>query len=295
MKGEPVLFFIRFYDKYKEYIDVLIGVTLIAITLNVFYVPNNLVTGGITGLGIVILELSKTHLGVGIPIWITNIAINVPLLLLTYKINGKGMFFKTLFGIASLTLALSITEHIPDINPDLTICTIFGGGLVGAGAGFVVRRGATTGGTILMASIIHRFVRHIKITTIQFSIDVVIILIGLFIFGAVETMYAIVSIFISIKVMDTMIQGLQSAKAAVILSQKSEEVSKVLIASMERGVTAIPSRGVYSGETKDMLLCIMSQKELVKTKAIVKEIDPKAFVIVASVTEVMGGNFKPLE
>lgn len=289
------MFFSRFYDKHKEYIDIVIGVTLIAITLNVFYVPNNLVTGGVSGIGVILLELGETFGGVVIPIWLTNLVINVPLLLLSYKINGRGMFFKTLFAIASLTLALSVTEHIPDINPDLIISTIFGGGLIGVGAGFVIRRGATTGGTVLMAAIIQRFMRHFKITTIQLSIDVIIILVGLFIFGVIETMHAIVSIFISIKVIDTMIQGLQSAKAVVILSQKSEEVSKALITSMERGVTAIPSRGVYSGESKDMLLCIMSQKELVKTKALVKEIDPKSFVMVASVTEVMGGNFKPLD
>ena len=284
-----------FYDKYNEYIDIIIGVTLLAISLNVFFVPNNLVTGGVAGLGIIILELSETFLGFGIPIWVTNISINLPLLLLTYKINGKAMFYKTLFGIASLTAALSITEHIPNIYPDLTIATIFGGALVGIGAGLVIRRGATTGGTVLMAALIHHFMKHVKFTSIQLFIDVVIILIGMFIFGVIETMYAIVSIFITIKVIDAMVQGLQSAKAAVILSQKSEEVSKALIASMERGVTAIPARGVYSGESKDMLLCIMSQKELVKTKALVKKIDPTAFVMVASVTEVMGANFKPLE
>jgi len=286
---------LAFYDKYNEYIDIIIGVTLLAISLNVFFVPNNLVTGGVAGLGIIILELSETFLGFGIPIWVTNISINLPLLLLTYKINGKAMFYKTLFGIASLTAALSITEHIPNIYPDLTIATIFGGALVGIGAGLVIRRGATTGGTVLMAALIHHFMKHVKFTSIQLFIDVVIILIGMFIFGVIETMYAIVSIFITIKVIDAMVQGLQSAKAAVILSQKSEEVSKALIASMERGVTAIPARGVYSGESKDMLLCIMSQKELVKTKALVKKIDPTAFVMVASVTEVMGANFKPLE
>lgn len=286
---------VRFYDKYKDYIDIIVGVTLIAITLNVFYVPNNLVTGGISGIAIIILELGQSAFNITIPLWFTNLAFNIPLLLLSYRYNGKGVFFKTLFGIVALTVALSITEYIPDINPDLTISILFGGGLIGVGSGLVLRRGATTGGTVLMAAIIQAFMKHRKITSIQLFIDVLVITIGLFTFGVVNTMYAIVSIFITIKVVDTMVSGLQSAKAALIMSEKSEEVSKVLISSIDRGLTAIPSRGVYSGVSKDMLLCIMSQKELVKIKAIVKEIDPNAFVIVTSVTEVLGKGFRPLE
>lgn len=284
-----------FNDKVKDYIDIIVGVTIIAITLNVFYVPNNLVTGGVAGIGIVILELGISNFNIEIPLWFTNLAFNIPLLLLSYKYNGKDVFFKTLVAILWLTVALSITKFIPDINPDLTISIFFGGGLMGIGSGLVLRRGGTTGGTILMAVILQAFMKHRKITTIQLIIDVLVVTAGLFIFGAVNTMYAIVSIFITIKVVDTMVQGLQSAKAAFIMSEKSEEVSKVLISSMDRGVTAIPSRGVYSGVSKDMLLCIMSQKELVKSKALVKEIDPNAFVIVTSVTEVLGKGFRPLE
>lgn len=284
-----------YYDKYKDYIDIIIGVTLVAITLNVFYAPNNLVTGGLSGLAIIIKELGETFFDITIPLWVTNLTLNLPLLIISYKINGKGMFLKTLFAILSLSLALSITVHIPDINPDLTISIIFGGGLIGVGTGLVLRRDATTGGTSLLAAIIHRIIKYVKVTNILLVIDVIVIVIGLFVFGIINTMYAIVSIFITMKVVDIMIQGLHPAKAAIILSEKSEELSKALIYSMERGVTAIPSRGVYSGKSKDMLLCIMSQKELVKTKALVKEIDPKAFVMVTSVTEVLGNGFSPLK
>jgi uncharacterized membrane-anchored protein YitT (DUF2179 family) len=281
--------------KIFDYGEIFIGVALIALGIELFYVPHHLVTGGVTGLAIIFLEYGKSILGYGIPLWVTNISINLPLLLLSYKLIGRDIFFKTTFSIFSLTAALSVTQYIPSIEPDMVIAVIFGGVFVGVGTALILRRGATSGGTVLLGALIHRHYKHIKLTTIVLIIDIAIVVAGMILFGVLTALYAIASIYIFVKVTDTVISGFQTAKAAYILSRKSKEVSAALLCGIDRGITAIPARGVYSGIQKDMLLCIMNQKELVKTKEIVKEIDPDAFIIVSSASEVLGHGFSRLE
>ena len=281
--------------KVRDYIEILVGVVIVAFGVQLFYVPHNLVTGGVTGIAIILLDISESMFGAYIPLWVTNISINLPLLLLSYKMMGKDIFIKTLFAIVTFTIALSLVAYVPDIETDITLAVVFGSGLIGVGMAFVLRCGATSGGTVLLAAIIHKFMKHVKLSSILFFIDFAIVMAGMFLFGPVMAMYAIIAIVIFVKVMDVVISGFQSAKAAFILSSKHDEVSKALLASINRGITVIPARGAYSGISKDMLLCIMSQKELIKAKEIVKDIDPDAFVMVTSVTEVLGNGFMPLE
>ncbi|MCL1935673.1 MAG: YitT family protein [Defluviitaleaceae bacterium] len=281
-------------NKFLEYLEITIGVILVAIGLEVFYVPHNLVTGGVSGLAIIILHFTE-NTAFPVPLWLTTIVLNLPMMLISYKLMGRGIFIKSLYTIIALTFALSLAEYIPPIFPDLTLSTIFGGAIVGIGTAMVVRRGATSGGTTLMAVLLQRFFKHFKVTSIMLCLDIIIILLGMFVFGTINTMYAIISIFVTIKVTDVVVSGLKSAKAAFILSTKSEEISTELLKSVYRGITAIPARGVYTGRTKDMLLCILSQKELVIAKEVVKSVDPNAFVIVTSVSEVLGEGFRPLD
>lgn len=280
---------------FLDYLEITLGTLIMAVGLQVFYVPHNLVTGGVTGIAIIVLELSQVHLGFSIPLWATNLGLNIPMLLVTFKLMGKDVLFKTIFSIVALTVSLSVVQHIPNIYPDLTLSAVFGGALVGIGVAMILRRGATSGGSTLMAAIVRIFFKHIKLTNILFVIDFIVIISGMILFGPINTMYAVISIFIAIKVTDVIISGFQSAKAAFILSSRSDEVSKALLDSIYRGITAIPARGVYTGQSRDMLLCILNQKELVYAKEIVKQIDPKAFIIITSASEVLGEGFRPLK
>lgn len=280
--------------KIKEYLEITMGVFLVAIALEVFFVPHNLVIGGVSGLAIILLDIT-TAMGFPIPIWITNLTLNLPMLLMSFKVMGRDIFIKSIYTIFMLTAFLAVTQYIPNIYPDMTLSTVFGGAVIGVGTALIIRRGATSGGTTLMAVLLHRFFKSVKVTTIIFILDVIIILMGMVMFGAINTMYAIISIFVTIKVTDVVVSGFQSAKAAFIISDKHEEVSQALLAGIYRGMTAIPVRGMYTGIEKEMLLCILNQRELVLAKEIVKKADPKAFVIVTSVSEVLGEGFRSLD
>lgn len=281
--------------KLYDYLEITLGAVLMAIGIQLFYLPHNLVTGGVTGLAIIILNLSESHLGFPIPLWVTNISLNLPMMLITFKLMGRDILIKSVYTIIALTVALSLAQHLPDIYHDMTVATVFGGAILGVGTALILRKGATSGGTTLMAAIVRLFMKHVKITNIIFALDFIIIVSGMIIFSPINSMYAIISIFISIKVTDIVISGFQSAKAAFILSSKSEEVGKALLTSISRGITSIPAKGVYTGQSRDMLLCIMGQKELVRAKEIIKKVDPEAFIIITSAQEVLGRGFKPLD
>ena len=275
--------------KFREYIEIFFGVVLIGVSLSVFYMPQNLVTGGVTGIAIILYDMFS------VPLWVTNVTINIPILLMGYKLLGRGIFFKTLFGSMSLTAVLYVMQFVPCIEPDIVIAVVFGGVFMGIGTALVLRRGATSGGTVLLSAIIHRKFKHIKVTTFILIIDAVIIVAGMVVFGPLKMLYAIASVYVFTKVTDAVISGFRTAKATFILSTKSSEICKSLMSEINRGITIIPVRGGYSGQDKDMLLCTMNQKDLVKAKEIIKEIDPTAFVIVTTVNEVLGNGFSLLE
>jgi uncharacterized membrane-anchored protein YitT (DUF2179 family) len=169
---------------------------------------------------------------------------------------------------------------------------VFGGIFCGAGVGLIVRAMASTGGTILLASIIHnRLLRHISVGRLLFGCDFMIILIGLVVFGPEAAMYAVVGIFVCTKVTDAILEGFSFAKAAYIISDKSDVIANEIIRHLNRGATEIQARGMYTKEARGMLMCVVSGRELVQLKQLVYNTDPKAFVIVAEVREVLGEGF----
>lgn len=281
-------------EKLKEYVKITFGALCVALGLQLFFVPHNLVTGGVSGLAIIILDISGSA-GFPIPIWVTNMAFNLPMLLMSFKLMGRDIFIKSIYTIGMLTFFLAVTEHVPYMNPDFTLSTVFGGAIVGYGTALIIGNGATSGGTTMGAVLLNRLFKTVKVTKLILILDVIVILLGLLMFGPINTMYAIISIFITIKVTDMVIAGVQIDKAVWIISLEHKKISEALIANVQRGVTAMPARGVYTDNHKEMLLVVLSQRELVLIKSLVKEIDPNAFLIVSSVSEVRGQGFKPLD
>ena len=273
-----------------DYTKIVIGAFLMAVATTVFYDANSMVTGGVTGLAIVV----KAFLG--IPLWLTNIVLNVPLFIWGIKENGKGFFLKTFIATAILSLMLWLTKLLPafEMGNDLALVAVFGGAIGGAGLGLVFSAGATTGGSDLAASIIHNYMKHVAVSKIMFIIDALVILLGFFVFGHVIAMYAIISVFIYSWVVDAILEGLSFAKAAFIISDSSEEISKVIMDELGRGITGLSGRGMYTGRRKDVALCVVSNKELVRLKEIARSIDENAFIIVADVREVLGEGFSDI-
>ncbi|MDR2650619.1 MAG: YitT family protein [Clostridiales bacterium] len=278
-----------------DYLLIIAGTTLMALGVNCFYEPNSLVIGGVSGLAIIIADYAG-RIDLNIPIWLTNLALNAPLFLLAMKSLGKRFLIRTLVSTVYLSAALYYTQFFTlPVSQDLVLSSVFGGVLSGAGSALVFKAAATTGGSDMLAYIINHKVRHISLSKILFVVDGVIITLGLLVFGPVNTMYAIIAVFITAKVIDSILEGLSFAKAAFIISNYSQRIADALMNELERGVTGLNGQGMYTQTSKDVLMCVVSSKEMPKLKEIVHKYDQNAFLIVADVREVLGEGFKQTE
>jgi uncharacterized membrane-anchored protein YitT (DUF2179 family) len=275
----------------EKYLMIIVGITITAIGINVFYSPYQLVTGGLSGFAIVVEYVSRTALGHSIPLWLTNLVVNIPLFIVGIRLKGKEFAGKSIFAAMFFSVALWYTSYIPPVKSDLLIASVFGGALVGLGIGLVLRASATTGGTDLLATIIKHYFKRIQISNIMLGIDSVIITIGLFVFGVEKAMYALISVFIVSKVINSVLEGINYSKAVHIISTKAEEVSAALMKELNRGVTGINGMGMYTGEDKKILFVVCSKNQLVTLQKVVTSVDDKAFITITDVREVVGRGF----
>ena len=280
------------HSKFYDYMMVVIGTGILAFGIACFYDPIGLVTGGFSGLAIVIKHVSEIFIEGGIPLWFTNIALNVPVFILAYFLKGKKFIGKTLFGTIMLSVWLYILPSINMAEGDFMIAALFGGVCAGAGIGMVIRVGATTGGTDMVSALIQLKLRHFSIVQILLVIDGIVVLLGLLIFGMRPTLYAMIGIVVQTKVSDLIVEGFNYSKAAYIITNEHEEVAKRIMTELERGVTGLQAKGMYTQNDKCVLYCIVTQKEIIGLKDIVNEVDPNAFVIVSDVKEVLGEGFQ---
>ncbi len=274
-----------------DFFIVMVGTFLTAISVVVFFDANELVLGGVSGISIVIKELGKMFFGMELPLSIISFAINLPLLIAAYIIMGKGFLGKTVFSTVLFSIFLEITKFLPVYKGELMLAAIYGGAVLGVGAGFIFKGRATSGGSDLLAAMIYKFNSHISLSKILFIIDAIVIGIGLFVFGVEKSMYSVISVFICTKVAGGIIDGIGFAKAVFIISDKSDEIAKDLMENQKRGVTALKGKGMYTGNEKDVLLCVFSQKEISDVKERVMEIDSNAFMMVTDIKEVLGEGF----
>lgn len=273
-------------------IFLLAGTGGVAFSIQCIYDPISLVTGGFTGLAIIIKEFTSEIIEGGIPLWLTNVALNVPVFLIAWKMKGKNFIGRTLAGTFLLSAWLYVIPSVDLTQGDYILSALFGGCIGGAGMGLILSAKATTGGTDMVATLIQQRLRHYSIVQIMQILDGLIVLLGLFVFGIRAALYAIVAIFITSKVSDALMEGFKFSKAAFIITDRYETVAKKILEELDRGVTGLKATGMYSGADKCMLYCVVSQKEIVRVKEIVAEVDPAAFVIVSDAREVLGEGFQ---
>ena len=227
----------------------------------------------------------------GVPIWLSNIIFNVPLFIIAIWLMGKEYIGPVLAGTIFLTIALYIIPVVDIHFEDKLLGSLFGGALTGVGIGLIFSVSASTGGTDLLAMLIHDKLRHVSAPRILYFIDGAIILMGALVFGISNAMYAIIAVYIATKFSDGILEGLKFAKMAYIISDEYEKIANDILIIMDRGVTGIYARGMYSREDKKMLFCVVSKKEIIKITEIAQNIDPDSFIIVSDVREVMGEGF----
>lgn len=275
----------------RDYLLITLGTALVAFAVASIYDPVGLVTGGFSGLSIIVKRLTEPVIPGGIPLGVTNLVLNIPFFLIAIRLKGLRYIVKTLFATMMLSAWLSVLPVIPLAQGDLLLSALYGGVFMGTGLGMVFVAQATTGGTDLIAAIIQHFWKHYSIADIMQVLDALIVIAGASIFGIQMALYAIIAIYLVSKVSDGLIEGLKFSKAAFIITEKPEELSAVLMKELDRGVTGISARGMYSGDKKNMLFCVVARKEIVRLKEVTLELDPGAFVIVTDAREVLGEGF----
>ena len=275
---------------YMEYLLIIVGTALMATAITSCFDAAGLVTGGFSGISILVKAGTKSLYGNGIPLWVTNLVLNIPVFLLAAKIKGIAFVKKALLGDLSLTVWLAVLPAWK-LSGDFLLVALYGGLLQGVGIGLVFLGGGTTGGTDLLAAIIQNFMRHYSIAQIMQFVDGAVVLVGMYVFGVERALYAIIAVYLVTKVSDGIIEGLKFSKSVYIITEKPDEVSRMVMEDLDRGITGISAKGMYSGQEKLMLYCVVGKKELVQLKEKIDEIDPKAFVIVGDAREVHGEGF----
>lgn len=273
---------------FRDIVLVTTGAFLTAVSVNWVFVPNQIVTGGLTGIGI-LLEYA-----LDVPISLTTLVLNVPLFVAGWRmLGGQAFGLKTLYGFTVLAGWIQLTtplRQIPLTDEPLLAC-VYGGALLGAGLGIVFRGRATTGGTDLLARLVQKLT-GISPGILLLVIDGIIIASAALLFNVERILYALVSLFVTGKTIDFVQEGLARSKVAYIISSRNHQIKDEILYTLDRGVTQLEAVGGYTGEERRILLCVVDQSEVSNLKELVRSIDPSAFVIVSDAHEVLGEGFR---
>jgi uncharacterized membrane-anchored protein YitT (DUF2179 family) len=248
-----------------------------------FAIPNELGEGGVTGISMTLYYVLDWSPG------ITNFVMNGILLGIGYKVLNKRVTWYTILAIFFTSLFIQLTEGMGH-SVDIMLGTVFAGVFIGVGLGLVLRSGGTTGGSTIIARMLNQHFGW-AVSTTMFVFDIVVVLGSSFVIGVENTMYTGISIYISTKILDYLIDGFDTRKAVTIISGQTDAIAEKVSDEMDRGVTVINARGHYSKESKDILYVVINKQELFLLKKMIQQIDEKAFVVVHDVRDVFGEGF----
>lgn len=278
---------------WNQLIPIMAGTAVYSFGVHFFILPNGLMEGGITGISILL------NYTLGIPLSVTTLVLNIPLFLLGWRaLGGSGMLL-TVFGTVSLAFFLYIMELLLQsgyivpfpLNDDLLLSALYAGVTLGAGLGLVFRFGGTTGGVDILARLANRS-KGWSIGKFFLVFDAVVISSSLFYISAERVLYTLVVVFITAKVIDVIQKGEYAATAFMIISAQTETISQRILEELDHGVTIIPAKGAFTGEEKEMLYCVVYRHETRRLEKIVRQADPRAFMIITEVQNVLGEGFR---
>lgn len=270
----------------RNYLGVLLGVVIEAIALNMFLIPNKIAAGGVSGLATVLYYLFNW------PVGVIMLLFNIPLFIIGIKVLGARYGINTLFGAVALSLAIDWTApYTPVLTQDLLLSSLYGGVLGGIGMGLIFRFKGNTAGTALAAAIINKL-SGISVGQSLLIADFFVIAFSGIAFKSAElALYGLISLYVTSLIIDIVQEGPSAAKAFWIMTDKPAEISQAIIEDLGRGVTLFQGKGGYTGQARDMLFCVVETGEFTRLKDVIKQKDPKAFVIVTDAHEVLGEGF----
>lgn len=271
----------------------LIGCISYSAGVTIFAVPNNIAQSGMTGVAIIINYLIHTPLG------ITNFVLNVPLFILAWIFVGKRFTVKTLWVTTILSVIMDAMSTminkgiLPTYQGDRLLACIFCGALCGLGLSLAFLRNATTGGTDIIMRLLKKIWPHYSMGKLIMILDAAVVLAAAIVFKSAESaLYAAILIFISSRVVDYIMYGAGNGKMLLIFTDKAHEVSNAITSRMTRGVSILPVEGGYTGEQKNMLICVLKSSEVSRVRKIIKEADPNTFMVITEAREIFGEGFK---
>jgi uncharacterized membrane-anchored protein YitT (DUF2179 family) len=266
-------------------IFIFLGAALVAVGLEIFLVPNNIIDGGITGISIILSKVTGINLGLFL------FLLNLPFLFLGYKQIGKTFTLSTLLGVLVMSIGTTLLIPVQPLTVEPILAAIFGGVIVGIGVGLVIRFGGSLDGTEVVAILFNK--------KLPFSVGEFVMFINLFILSSAgfvfswdRAMYSLIAYFIAFKMIDVIIEGFDDSKACWITSDKYQEIGDAILQRLGRGITYLHGEGGYSGDNKKIIFCVLTRLEEAKLKSIVEEHDPNAFLAIGNIHDVKGGRFK---
>ncbi len=273
--------------KVKKYFLIAFGSFLTALGLDMFLIPFKMSVGGVSGLGMLVYFVS------GIPVSVTVLVINAVMFVFAFKYLERKDLFNSMLSAFLLSAFLQILENVWLPESDRVVNALFGGAAMGAGIGIVVANGAATGGTDLLALMINKKFAHISVGNIILFADLAVIFASSLVFSDFSlALCCILALFVSVKVTDYIIDGMDYSKSVYIISNKHKTIGDSILNTLHRGVTGIPSTGMYSQKEGTMLMCVVKPREVAKLKNIVKNADENAFIIISDVAQTLGEGFR---
>ncbi len=270
------------------YAQILIGSVIGAAAYPTFLIPNNIAPGGLTGVATILNFLA------GWPVGVTALVLNIPLFLIGYRTMGKVFAFRSLVATTLFTILIDILPLKP-VSEDPLLGTLFGGVVLGIGLGLILRGGATTGGSDMVARMVHRRFSFITVGMFLFALDFLVVLAAAIFIGGTQALYAMIDIYVCGRVIDAVMVGFGGNKACFVMTDAWQKITGRVLNEIERGCTLLEAKGAYSGTSRPVVMCVMSRQEMTTLKRIVQEEDEKAFMFITEAHEALGEGFSRLD
>ena len=273
-------------DNCKKLLAVMIGELFCAVAITFFFVPHRLLSGGVGGISIMIQYLTGYSSGIFI------FLINIPLLILGFRKLSKPFMIFTFISSNLLSLYLVMLKQM-SLNfyvEDILLSAVFGGVLNGIGMGILFRNATSQGGLDILA-MIARKQWNLNIGYALMGMNFVIVSTASVLFGIERGMYTLIAMYIAYQCVDKVISGFDIKKQIIIISSRSEEIARQIMIDPHRGVTLLQGRGAYTGESKEVIYCVASNRQVVRIKQVVEEFDSRAFISISDMVEVKGKGF----
>lgn len=270
-----------------ECIETIIGTAIMAIGISLFLLPNQLSSGGFSGIATITYYLLNISVGTMV------LVLNIPLFIIAFFKIGKSFFFKSLLGTISLSVFIDFFEKFTPLTQDRFLACIYGGTIIGIGTAVVLRSKASSGGTDLISNIIREYNHKIRMGTVIVIVDTIIIALNVIFFKKLEIgLYSAIAIYLDGKMIDIIFEGIYFTKLLFIISDKNEQIAKTIGKEIKKGSTGLYGKGMYSNEDKLILVCAAPRSDISKIKELARNIDPHCFIILSNAREVFGEGFK---